>query len=113
VSARRPSWIYARGDDPDYRFSLANERTFLAWMRTSLGLVAGAVALELLPVEQEVGPLVALLLGLGSATVLVGWVRWAMSERAMRRREALPSLAPLGVVALAVAVVPAVLLWQS
>lgn len=30
----------------DYRFILANERTFLAWMRTALGLVAGGVALD-------------------------------------------------------------------
>lgn len=29
------------GSDPDYRFSLANERTFLAWIRTALGLLAG------------------------------------------------------------------------
>ena len=34
------------GDEPDPRFTLANERTFLAWVRTSLGLVAGSVALE-------------------------------------------------------------------
>ena len=27
--------------EPDYRFTLANERTFLAWMRTSLALIAG------------------------------------------------------------------------
>ena len=30
--------------EPDYRFTLANERTFLAWQRTSLGLMAAAVA---------------------------------------------------------------------
>ena len=34
------------GEEPDPRFTLANERTFLAWIRTSLGLMAGAVAME-------------------------------------------------------------------
>src|SRR6202040_4485571 len=33
-----------QGVEPDYRFTLANERTFLAWQRTSLGLLAAAVA---------------------------------------------------------------------
>ena len=36
--------------EPDYRFTLANERTFLAWQRTSLGLLAAAVAVvQLVP----------------------------------------------------------------
>ena len=30
--------------DPDYRFTLANERTLLAWLRTSLALIAAGVA---------------------------------------------------------------------
>jgi putative membrane protein len=34
------------GQEPDYRFSLANERTFLAWIRTALALLAGGVLLE-------------------------------------------------------------------
>ena len=34
------------GDEPDYRFTLANERTFLAWVRTALGLLAGGVAVR-------------------------------------------------------------------
>ena len=32
--------------EPDYRFTLANERTFLAWLRTSLALLAAGVAVE-------------------------------------------------------------------
>ena len=49
--------------DPDYRFTLANERTFLAWVRTALGLLAGAVAIGQLrdpfgslDVDLEPGP---------------------------------------------------------
>ena len=34
------------GVEPDYRFTLANERTFLAWIRTALGLLAGGVAVR-------------------------------------------------------------------
>lgn len=34
-----PKWR-REGRDPDYRFSLANERTFLAWIRTALALLS-------------------------------------------------------------------------
>ena len=40
-----PKWR-TEGHEPDVRFSLANERTFLAWIRTALALLAGGVALE-------------------------------------------------------------------
>ena len=33
----------AEGSPPDYRFSLANERTFLAWIRTGLALIGGGL----------------------------------------------------------------------
>lgn len=42
---RRPRGVYGVGEEPDPRFSLANERTSLAWMRTGLGLVGGGVAI--------------------------------------------------------------------
>ena len=42
---RGPSWR-RDGQEPDYRFSLANERTFLAWIRTALALLAGGVLLD-------------------------------------------------------------------
>jgi putative membrane protein len=32
--------------EPDYRFTLANERTFLAWIRTALALLAAASQLS-------------------------------------------------------------------
>lgn len=82
------------GTDPDYRFTLANERTFLAWLRTGLALLAGAVALASL--VHNFGPrpmrmtIIGLLLLL-SATVTVGaYARWDRAERALRERRPLP-----------------------
>jgi putative membrane protein len=40
-----PAWRH-EGTEPDYRFTLANERTFLAWIRTALALLAGGVLLH-------------------------------------------------------------------
>jgi len=42
---RKPENLYRQGDEPDPRFSLANERTALAWMRTALALVAAGIAI--------------------------------------------------------------------
>ncbi|WP_432913488.1 DUF202 domain-containing protein [Nocardia sp. CA-290969] len=36
----------------DYRFTLANERTYLSWIRTALGLLAGGVAAHTMVVEH-------------------------------------------------------------
>jgi putative membrane protein len=33
--------------EPDVRFSYANERTFLAWIRTSLGLVTAGLPISI------------------------------------------------------------------
>ena len=45
---RRPGWVYDEGEEPDARYSLANERTFLAWIRTALAVLAAGVALDAL-----------------------------------------------------------------
>lgn len=43
---RWPTSLYEIGEEPDPRFSFANERTFLAWIRTALALLAAAVAVD-------------------------------------------------------------------
>ena len=43
--------LFPDGAEPDPRFTLANERTFLAWMRTALALLGGGVALEAFTVD--------------------------------------------------------------
>ncbi|MEV0678974.1 DUF202 domain-containing protein [Actinosynnema sp. NPDC050436] len=108
TGSRWPRGVYGSGDEPDYRFSFANERTFLAWIRTALALLASGVAVDAvdlgLPGALETG-LSLLLVGLGLVCAVVSWVRWARSERAMRDQQPLPSFA-IGLV-LAVGVVVA------
>ena len=82
------------GEAPDYRFSLANERTFLAWIRTSLGFLAAGVGLDQLapdfatPVIREVLALLLCLFAGGLA--IYGYLRWLRNEKAMRLQEDLP-----------------------
>ena len=98
-----PSWVYAVGERPDPRFSLANERTFLAWVRTSLALLAGGVALDAVDIDGPQGLQTAVsvaLVGLGLLGAATAWLRWAATERAMRARRPLPSTAVLAWIAL-------------
>ncbi|HWJ66684.1 MAG TPA: DUF202 domain-containing protein [Nocardioides sp.] len=110
---RRPGWIYDHGTEPDYRFSFANERTFLAWIRTALALVAAGVALDVITlsgpeVVQRTAATTLLVLGMASATL--AWIRWALAERAMRHAQPLPSFGIGAVVAVVVIATVAVLL---
>lgn len=80
--------------EPDPRFTLANERTFLAWIRTALALIAGGVALAHL--SAATGPS-WLRTGLAVVPVLAGaifsalaFTRWRSCERALRTGEPLP-----------------------
>lgn len=84
----------------DVRFSYANERTFLAWNRTALALIAtGVAATQLLPKfdvtfgRRLLGlPLIAL----GALLALTSYSHWQANERAMRRGDPLvPSRIPL------------------
>lgn len=97
--------------EPDYRFTLANERTFLAWQRTALGLVAAGVALEQFAAAVLPGRLTAVLavvvVLLGGLVGVLGLVGWQRTQRAMRAGEPLrPTRAiPLLAVGLALAAV--------
>jgi putative membrane protein len=110
---RWPGWVYDEGDDPDVRFTMANERTFLAWIRTSLGFLAAGVAVDVVDLDLSSGVrrvLAALLLGLGLLSAVTAWARWARTERAMRRHQSIPPPVSAGVVSLGLLVVGAVLL---
>jgi putative membrane protein len=116
VSGRARRWparVYGSGEEPDPRFSLANERTFLAWIRTALALLAGAAAVDALdlPMSDGLQSVVAAVLALGALIVAaVAWRTWAATERAMRRREPLPGSPAMVVLAVIVAVVAVALI---
>jgi len=91
---RFPDRLYRVGSEPDPRFTLANERTFLAWIRTSLALTAGGVALQALAsgLQPHLRLAAALLLIItGIATPLQAWFGWVHTEQALRRNTPLPS----------------------
>jgi putative membrane protein len=89
-----PGGVREEGHTPDYRFSLANERTFLAWIRTALALIGGGFAVDQflpgLPRGVRVG-LALCLLGSGVLCSLRAVNHWVRCERAMRLGEALPA----------------------
>lgn len=107
-SSTSPRRILGDGTDPDPRFTLANERTFLAWIRTGLALIAGAVAIEgfSINLDETLRGIIAVgLILIGVAVAVGAGVRWLRVEQAMRHGRSLPfaTLIPFLVIATVIA----------
>lgn len=117
---RAPRSVFGVGSEPDPRFSMANERTALAWVRTALAVVAGGVGLTSvariadLPRALDV---VAAVMCLGGGWLAVSSVLgWRRRELALRTGRPLPAPVALPWIAAAVvlgSVVLAVLVATS
>lgn len=113
MTTRGPGWwerLLAEGTAPDPRFTFANERTFLAWVRTSLALMAGGLGVDTfaddLPAWSRT-TLATVLVTLGGLLAASSFRRWHRAERALRRSEPLPPSRSPQVVAVALAAVAA------
>ncbi|MFT9257323.1 MAG: DUF202 domain-containing protein [Acetobacter sp.] len=109
----QPLKWWQSGTRPDYRFSLANERTFLAWIRTAMGLIVGAMALEQFSASLGSARMrVALVMVLFCCATLIAamaYLRWARAEHAMRQETDLPQSRLLPFLTVFVALLAAVL----
>ena len=92
--------------EPDYRFTLANERTLLAWVRTALALDAAGLGVVRFAPElgwpgsrEAVGGVLVLL---GAVTAWSGYRRFLSTDRAIRAGDPLPSAAALAAISGAV-----------
>ncbi len=106
--SRTPRGVYDVGREPDPLYTLANERTYLSWLRLAVTLLAGAVAIDRLFLENPWFGSQILALGLVAiafGTCGLSVRRWWVTERALRRRQPLPGFgAPLlGVMAIVLA----------
>jgi putative membrane protein len=118
--ARVPRRVFDRGTEPDPLYSLANERTYLSWLRLAITLMAAAVAIDRLFVAHPWFGDQVLSLGLVAISLLAGAVgvhRWYSAELALRLRRplsgfAVPLLFTLAVALIGLGVVVLVLLPQ-
>lgn len=91
------------GTHPDYRFSLANERTFLAWVRTALALLAAGIGVVNLPAgfSTDTGRQIlgVLLVVLGLFAAIGSFTRWRANQKAIASGAPLPRSGSMPVVA--------------
>lgn len=91
--ARLPRAVFDAGEEPDPLYTLANERTYLAWLRLAVTLLAAAVAVDRLFLQRPRYGSEVLALGLVGIAVGacgLGVRRWWVTERALRLRRPLP-----------------------
>jgi putative membrane protein len=95
LGTEAPDPAEAPETEPDPRFTLANERTFLAWSRTALALVAAGLGIvQLLPPFPGVSvgrhvlgiPLIVL----GAVIAVAAYAEMMHNQRALRRDQPLP-----------------------
>ncbi|MEV6768135.1 DUF202 domain-containing protein [Nocardia sp. NPDC051030] len=108
-SADSPADPKTEEPELDYRFTLANERTFLAWMRTALGLLAGGVAVhELVRPFRHHGVRTAIAMAclVLAAVIAVGaYGRWRHVQAAMERGAPMPRTVMVPILAFGIAVI--------
>lgn len=96
---RRPRRVYGSGTEPDPRFTLANERTLLAWLRTAIAFAGAGVAVVALSELVRPGWLVNAFAIIsfvgGGTTAFFGYGHWKRVEIAMREGRPLPAPATL------------------
>jgi putative membrane protein len=86
--------VFGVGTEPDPRFTFANERTFLAWIRTALALMADGISLDtfVTTCPEALRTAMSILLVLtGAACGELAYRRWMASERALRLNKPLPA----------------------
>ena len=92
----RPDSVHwqTQGCEPDYRFSLANERTFLAWIRTALAVLGGGLVLHQFGTGMRpqwfVSGLSIGLTAMAAVLALGAYLKWKGNEIAMRNALPLP-----------------------
>lgn len=121
ADTRRPRSVYGVGTEPDPRFTLANERTYLAWVRTSVACMAGGIAFDAFVVSAPDALRSTAGIGLvliGIFCVVSGYRRWMLNERALRlsrplTASILASILGLAFVAAGLVLVVAIALWGA